>query len=145
MSLEQLRGLPDSIGVGSHTLTHQILTMVSQQTASKEIKLSREKLAAILHRPITLFSFPDGMFNSFIIRECQEAGYKHVFTTEPVLFSSGKDQFVVGRVPVDPWDWRVEFFLKISGAYCWQPYAKALMRKICAPYSTRKSEGPQVP
>lgn len=141
MSLDQLSNLPDSIVVGSHTLTHPILTAVSQQLATQEIKLSREKLTVMLHRPIDHFSFPDGMFNDFIVHQCQEAGYQHVFTTEPVLVSAGNEQFVVGRVSVDPWDWALEFYLKISGAYCWQPYAHVFLRRIRGMFSTEKEEG----
>jgi peptidoglycan/xylan/chitin deacetylase (PgdA/CDA1 family) len=143
MSPEQLGRLPDSIRVGSHTLTHPYLTALSQEAAGEEITRSREKLEALLHRPITLFSFPHGAFNSSTVCQCQEAGYERVFTIEPVLASAGKNQFVVGRVPADPWDWRVEFYLKIFGAYCWQPYAQVVKRKIRALFWSQKDGSPR--
>ena len=139
MSSAQLGSLPYSINVGSHTLTHPYLTALSWEAAGEEIKFSRERLEALLHRPITLFSFPHGDFNDSTVRQCQEAGYEHVFTTEPVLVSGGRAQFVVGRVSTDPWDWLLEFYLKIAGAYCWQPYAQAVVRNIRARFSAKRT------
>ena len=130
MSAEQLRALPELIDVGSHTLTHSDLTLVSTEALSKEITHSREKLEALLQRPVTMFAFPYGSFNSTAVCACREAGYVRVFTTEPSLVPKDATEFVVGRVGVDPWDWRLEFRMKMLGAYCWQPYAKAAMHKI---------------
>jgi peptidoglycan/xylan/chitin deacetylase (PgdA/CDA1 family) len=139
MSAKQLVSLPpDLISVGSHTLTHTHLVSLSEPAAAMEISHSREKLERLLDRPVTWFSFPYGEFNDHTVRLCQQAGYNRVFTTEPVLVSGSQDQFVVGRVAADPWDWRLEFLLKIRGAYCWQPYARALKDKIRAHLSQAK-------
>ncbi|MGB2637091.1 MAG: polysaccharide deacetylase family protein [Candidatus Acidiferrum sp.] len=132
MSEEELGKLPDLITVGSHTLTHPNLTMVSPESAATELKVSREKLETLLRRPIPLFSFPHGAYNDALLRECKDAGYQRVFTTEPELISAATDKYVVGRVPVDPWDWWIEFRLKVAGAYCWQPLARNAWRNIRA-------------
>lgn len=130
MSEEELGTLPDLITVGSHTLTHPNLTTVSPESAATELKLSREKLETLLRRPIPLFSFPHGEYNDSLLRKCKDAGYQRVFTTEPELVSDAADSYAVGRVPVDPWDWWVEFRLKIAGGYCWQPVARNAVRSI---------------
>lgn len=130
MSEEALGKLPDLITVGSHTLTHPDLTTVSLESAAIELKLSRQKLETLLRRPIPLFSFPHGAYNDALLRQCKDAGYRRVFTTEPELVSASTDDYVVGRVSVDPWDWWVEFRLKIAGAYCWQPFARDAVRNI---------------
>jgi len=130
MSAEQLRGLPELICVGSHSLTHPDLALVSAEAAAREITRSREKLELLLQRPVTMFGFPYGSFSSATLRHCREAGYERVFTTEPTPVSRDASEFVVGRVAVDPWDWRLEFRLKILGAYCWQPYTRATKHKI---------------
>jgi peptidoglycan/xylan/chitin deacetylase (PgdA/CDA1 family) len=132
MSEEELRKLPDLVTVGSHTLTHPDLTTVSPESAAIELKLSREKLEALLRRPIPLFSFPHGAYNDSLLRESKDAGYQRVFTTEPQLVSAATDRYVVGRVSVDPWDWRAEFRLKVAGAYCWQPVARKAVRNMRA-------------
>lgn len=132
MSAEELGNLPDLITVGSHTLTHPNLTMVSPESAATELTLSREKLETLLRRPIPLFSFPHGAYNDPLLRKCKDAGYQRVFTTEPELVSAATDKYVVGRVPVDPWDWWLEYRLKVAGAYCWQPVARNAVRNIRA-------------
>ncbi len=138
MSAEQLRHLPDLITVGSHTLTHAILTRLDSDAAIQEIAGSRAKLEGLLNRSVTLFSFPFGVFNASTVRQCREAGYERVFTTEHVLAVA--NQFVVGRVAADPWDWPLEFRLKIMGAYCWQLRLSFVIRFIRAPFSTEKRE-----
>jgi peptidoglycan/xylan/chitin deacetylase (PgdA/CDA1 family) len=130
MSQEELISLPALITVGSHTLTHPDLTSLSVESAAAEIKVSREKLEAMLNRPVPLFSFPHGAYNDMLVRQCKDAGYQKVFTTDPEFASNAKDNFVIGRVTADPWDWPVEFYLKISGAYCWQPLAKGAVRSV---------------
>lgn len=145
MSCEQLRSLPELICVGSHSLTHPDLALVSAEVAATEITRSRQKLESLLQRPVTMFGFPYGSFNSATLCHCREAGYQRVFTTEPTLIPQDASEFVVGRVAVDPWDWRLEFWLKIFGAYCWQPYATAAkhwIRHFVSP-TARKPEGPE--
>jgi len=136
MSKEQLIDLPALITVGSHTLTHPHLTRLSPESAATELKVSREKLESMLNRPVPLFSFPHGEYNEAIVRQCREAGYHRVFTTDPEFVSPIKSNFVVGRVTMDPWEWPIEFRLKISGAYCWQPFARNAVRNVKALFSS---------
>jgi peptidoglycan/xylan/chitin deacetylase (PgdA/CDA1 family) len=144
MSDEQVRGLPELISVGSHTLTHPDLLAVSEESAALEITQSRKKLEALLRRPITTFSFPHGRFSGSTVRQCREAGYERVFTTEPVLLSGLQSKFVIGRVAADPWDSGLEFKLKIAGAYCWQTGARTLRSKLMGLFS-RTKRYPEVP
>jgi peptidoglycan/xylan/chitin deacetylase (PgdA/CDA1 family) len=122
MSAKQLESLPDLITVGSHTRTHPNLVCVGPDRAAEEIMHSRTTLEAILQRPVTLFSFPHGQFDEELVSRCREAGYERVFTTEPRR--ARQSDFVIGRFSADPWDWQLEFRLKIMGAYRWQAWAR---------------------
>jgi peptidoglycan/xylan/chitin deacetylase (PgdA/CDA1 family) len=131
MSAEQLRTLPqDLITVGSHTVTHPFLPAINRETARREIHESRSQLSAVMQRDVRLFSFPFGGFTRQLLHLCREAGYRHVFTTLPYFALADLDEFVVGRVRVDPTDWRLEFFLKLAGAYHWLPWAFKLKRRL---------------
>ena len=124
MSSKDLAELPDLISVGSHTLTHANLVLESDVRVRQEISDSRRNLENIVRRPVTLFSFPFGSFNDSLVQQCRQAGYARVFTTEP---NYGRlKNFVVGRVSADPWDWRLEFFLKVMGAYRWLAVVSAI-------------------
>jgi peptidoglycan/xylan/chitin deacetylase (PgdA/CDA1 family) len=131
MSQEQLRALPENlVTIGSHTMTHPLLPSIDLDEAKKEIALSRAKLEEQLHRSIVLFSFPYGGFNQKLVETCHEAGYQRVFSTLPYFAFREPNEFVTGRVRVDPTDWPLEFRLKLAGAYRWLPWAFELKRKV---------------
>lgn len=127
MSTMHLERLPDLITIGSHTLTHVSLISTSPEMAREEIVGSRHRLENMLNRPVTLFSFPHGHLNDALVSQCREAGYERVFTTEPRCI--GEDHFVIGRVSADPWDWRLEFRLKMMGAYRWRVWAGDMLKR----------------
>lgn len=138
MTEEQLRCLPSLISVGSHTLTHPNLIEQDDASSQREITESRRRLEALLGRPVTTFSFPHGEFDSRTIEQCRDAGYERVFTIEPSVIRSGQVGFVVGRVAADPWDWPLEFKLKILGAYCWQSRWRKAKRNHKPTFSRRQ-------
>src|SRR4029077_3238413 len=144
MSDDQLRRLPsDLVTVGSHTMTHPELPCLNEEDARRELSESRAKLEKILNKKIKLFSFPHGAFNAKLIEWCREVGYERVFTILPTLAFSDPQEFVSGRVSVEPTDWPLEFRLKLLGAYRWLPLAFVLKRKILSmPFGgpTRKSQ-----
>ena len=129
MSPEQLILLPaDLISIGSHTVTHPLLTSLSEDAAKEELLQSRLRLQGMLRRDIKLFSFPYGAFNTDLVSWCREAGYSRVFTIQPIRASTDGQDYVTGRFSVEPTDWRIEFFLKLMGAYRWQPLAFAFKK-----------------
>jgi len=128
MSALQLESLPDLISIGSHTLTHVSLVTVEPEIAQWEIAESRRRLESMLQRPVSLFSFPHGHFNEVLVQQCREVGYEHVFTTEPS--DANENDFVMGRVAVDPWDWPLEFRLKMMGAYRWRMSARTALDRM---------------
>jgi peptidoglycan/xylan/chitin deacetylase (PgdA/CDA1 family) len=145
MSLEQIRELPaDLVTIGSHTLTHPFLPSLSEQDSRCEITQSRAKIEQMLNSKVVLFSFPFGGFNERLAVLCREAGYRHAFTTLPEFAFEGPDQFVVGRVRVDPDDWTLEFRLKLAGAYRWLPSVFRLKRRIVAMLGTRTFLGKKI-
>ena len=93
-----------------------------------ELSESRLQLRKILGRDVTLFSFPHGAFDEELIESARAAGYQRVFTILPEL--ALPDEFAIGRVAVEPSDWRLEFLLKLFGAYRWLVPASTLKRKL---------------
>jgi peptidoglycan/xylan/chitin deacetylase (PgdA/CDA1 family) len=142
MSLDQIRGLPaDLVTIGSHTSTHPLLPSISEGDAHEEIMGSRRKLERLLGREIRLFSFPFGGFNQQLVGICREAGYGRVFTTLPKIAFGEGNEFVVGRVRVDPQDWSLEFRLKLAGAYRWLPWAFRLKARVLTNTAGRFTAG----
>lgn len=132
MTSEQIRALADEALFGSHSVTHPLLTKVSETDARSELKESREALKQLINKDIVLLSFPYGEFNDDLLKWSREAGYERVFTTLPRVFESDvkSKAAVVGRVSVEPTDWPLEFRLKLLGAYSWRPTAIKFKRKL---------------
>lgn len=121
MTREQLLTLPsDLIEIGSHSVTHPMLSLLSEEQARTELAASRTALEGITGRPVKLFSFPYGSASADLVRWCREEGYENVFITYPRSQFSALNGTVVPRVKADPNDWRLEFFLKLHGAYRWR-------------------------
>ena len=70
--------------VGSHTVSHQILTRVEASRATEELKNSKETIEDKLQRAVTICAFPNGKrtdFDSSIKAMVQELGYYGAATT----------------------------------------------------------------
>jgi len=131
MSVEELQQVSsDLVTVGSHSLTHPYLPRLTAKEARRELSQSRSVLETMLQKPVRLFCFPFGACNEELFRLCHEEGYERVFTALPHWKLSGVSEFVTGRVRVDPTDWRLEFRLKLLGAYRWLPIAVEMKRRI---------------
>jgi peptidoglycan/xylan/chitin deacetylase (PgdA/CDA1 family) len=130
VSVEDMKKWPDDlVTIGSHTLTHPWLPSSPEGEARAELKGSRDKLKQLLNKDADLFSFPYGASNENLIQMCREAGYRRVFTNTPSLAFSDPEEFVTGRLKVEPTDWPIEFRLKLLGAYRWMPAVSAWKRK----------------
>jgi len=131
MQREALQDLiRDGVTIGSHSLSHPHLTKIRLEDAAHELSESRRVLEEMLKRPVELFCFPYGACSEELFRLCREAGYIRVFTTVPKFAFCDPTEFVIGRVRVDPTDWRLEFLLKLCGAYRWLPVAWAIKRRV---------------
>jgi len=131
MTANQIRKLPFGfVSIGSHTVTHPKLTRIDERMALNELSISKEQLETILARKVNLLSFPHGEHNDKIVELSLRAGYKRVFTILPTFAFAKPGEYITGRVNVNPEDWRLEFRLKLLGAYCWLPFAFALKHKL---------------
>jgi peptidoglycan/xylan/chitin deacetylase (PgdA/CDA1 family) len=129
MSAEQIVEVrSELVEIGSHSLTHPVLTTVDHGFAWNEIFESRVKLENLVGRKVRFFSFPYGAYNEDLIAICRAAGYEQVFTTLSGITAS--NGFVVGRTPAKPTDWKWEFRLKLLGAYRWLGIASLVKKEM---------------
>lgn len=82
VSWEQAREM-DAAGVevGSHTVTHPLLTRVEGERLRRELRESRARLEDALGRRVDAFCYPDGAHDRNVISEAEAAGYRHATTT----------------------------------------------------------------
>jgi len=76
MSWEDLRRLAASplVTIGAHTVTHPILTHLERGEVRSEITESCRRIAEELQRPVKVFAYPDGAYNSTTQSVVREAG-----------------------------------------------------------------------
>lgn len=133
MTEAQLKALPpDLIGIGSHTVSHMSLTNIDKRIARREIFESKETLERILNKKILLFAAPYATFNDKFTDMVKQAGYRRLFLNIPTFPATKTDLYVLGRTSVEPTDWPIEYYLKLSGAFQWMPLAINLKNKLQA-------------
>lgn len=70
------------VEIGSHTVTHPILTQVTKERLRYEIHVSKARLQARLGRAVDLFCYPNGDYHNDAVREVERAGYACAVTTD---------------------------------------------------------------
>jgi len=84
---------------GSHTSTHEILTMVPAAQAEQEIVSSRKAIQQKLGGSCHLFSYPNGDCSEDVQALVTRAGYKFAFLNqEPGVWTRDCDPFLIPRV-----------------------------------------------
>jgi peptidoglycan/xylan/chitin deacetylase (PgdA/CDA1 family) len=127
MSEQELQDLGDEgVLLGSHTIVHRNLSEVDPSEAKKEIVDSKRMLEETFSRPIRHFAFPLGRHSPTLVAQCREAGYERAYAAHP----SGLEGYMAGRVEVSVTDWPLEFYLKMTGNYRWQPAATAVKNAL---------------
>jgi hypothetical protein len=101
MTWEQIAELhARGVTFGSHTSTHEILTMVSTAQAEQEIACSREAIQQKLGS-CHLFSYPNGDCSEQVRELVEQAGYKFAFLNqEPGVWTRDCDPFLIPRINV---------------------------------------------
>ncbi|MBM3249736.1 MAG: polysaccharide deacetylase family protein [Candidatus Omnitrophica bacterium] len=84
MQWDMIRELKDNnMEIGSHTISHRILSRLPAEEAQEELYASRCLLEDKLGTKIDALSFPQGDFNKRIIDLAKKAGYRIMCTSTP--------------------------------------------------------------
>ena len=111
----------DGIEMGAHTQSHPILTRVRLEQARVELAGSRARIEAETGRPVTTFSYPNGLptdFNSDILAVIQQVGFKAAFTLMPGparLAEVRQSPLAIRRVYISHKDTLPRFAAKVMG------------------------------
>src|SRR3990170_3908528 len=95
---DELRSLdPALVTIGSHTLTHPILTTLSAHEVEQEICGSRELLEKRLGRPVELFCYPNGDVDATAVALARRA-YRVAVTVAPGAVQRDCDPLLLPRL-----------------------------------------------
>ena len=87
-----------SIIFGSHSVTHQCMTVLSEKEVEKEAHLSKKIIEEKLDQPCTAFAYPFGECNGIMKAEIRKAGYLCGLSTEYGHNTKEADMYAVKRV-----------------------------------------------
>jgi peptidoglycan/xylan/chitin deacetylase (PgdA/CDA1 family) len=97
----ELAGLErDGITVGSHTVHHLELPLLTDAVAMHELLASRHALKQRLHHPVQWFAYPAGAENARVASLVRRAGYVLAMTTRAGSLQRADAPFALGRYEV---------------------------------------------
>lgn len=123
------------IAIGSHGMTHQKLSTLSDDRIHKELFDSKTILESVLEINVLYFAYPYGEATECtpgIINELKKCGYVAACSTIWGRYSSPKNIFALRRIRIDYHDSMFDFKLKVKGAFDWIELfhvSKALLRR----------------
>jgi peptidoglycan/xylan/chitin deacetylase (PgdA/CDA1 family) len=71
--------------VGSHSHRHALLTQCSTAVLRDELITSKKMLEDRLGELVETISMPGGRYNRRVLAECEDAGYRRIYTSRPQL------------------------------------------------------------
>lgn len=116
LSWDEIREMCNNgITIGAHTVTHAILTKVSEEQAKYEIMQSKKDIEGKLQKAVTWFAYPNGDFSPETVRLLREAGFRCAVTGIWKMITPREDLYQLGRVPPG-WSFDIFKFF-ISGLF----------------------------
>jgi len=104
LTIEEVKTISQSpyITIGSHTVTHPILTMCNDETSKYEIVESKKTLENWTNKSVHFFAYPNGNYTQREINVLKSNGFQMAFTTKPeyVTLDSFKSPFEIPRFDV---------------------------------------------
>jgi peptidoglycan/xylan/chitin deacetylase (PgdA/CDA1 family) len=100
---EQAREMDSNgIEIGSHTVTHPILTQTSTQRLRYELSESRSRLESALGHKVDLLGYPNGDHDRSVREEASRAGYNCAVAAEYGLNNGDSNPLALKRLHSEP-------------------------------------------
>jgi peptidoglycan/xylan/chitin deacetylase (PgdA/CDA1 family) len=106
-------------GIGSHTVTHPILSRLTRQALDRELCVSKAEIEQVLGRPCRFLAYPNGAapdVSSEVLARAGAAGYELAFTTRSAFDDPARDPLAIGRACV-PASMRPRHLLALAGGW----------------------------
>jgi len=88
------------VELGSHTVSHPVLTQISAARAREEIEKSKHDIEDRLGIPVRYFAYPYGGFNPPIGEMVRTAGYHAACSTLSGFANAANDLFALRRIEI---------------------------------------------
>ena len=108
--------------IGSHTITHPDLTMLSASVRDQQLSVSKQTLEQKLGVQITSLSYPGGAYDATVEAAASRAGYETAVTTHYGADHPAGKPMELSRVRIQGTDqlgsfkWKIEQFFPVAGS-----------------------------
>ncbi|MHB1377558.1 MAG: glycosyltransferase [Candidatus Humimicrobiaceae bacterium] len=96
MSEDEIKKVGEDFEIGAHSMTHPVLTKLSEEDAYKEIYESKIYLENIIKNEVKCFSYPRGAYNERIKELVKKAGFIGARTDKRYFIDFPSDPFAFG-------------------------------------------------
>ena len=103
----------NGIRIGSHSMTHAMLTSLDDRRLETEVRDSKSMLEDIISAPVTTFAYPAGQVDERVRNAVASAGYEWGFGAHDG-FNHWKDPMILHRTSLSQFDSTAEFALKLA-------------------------------
>jgi peptidoglycan/xylan/chitin deacetylase (PgdA/CDA1 family) len=108
----------DAVTIGSHTMHHSYLPLVSEDRLPEELVQSKAVIEQRIGRPVRYLSYPVGGYTPAAQAVAKQAGYHAAFTTNRGICRAALDRYALRRIKVTERDANPLLLLvKLSGYY----------------------------
>ena len=90
----------NNIQLGSHAVSHRLLTKLDNQELENEVALSKSIIEQNTQSQINSIAYPNGSYDSRVTHKCDKQGYKLGFTTNNGYFEIGMNVFEINRINI---------------------------------------------
>ena len=123
------------IRIGSHSVNHYCLALVSKNQLLEEVRSSRLILEERLGRPVEVFAYPYGVerhggYSPSTEDAVRESGYVASFTSEIRRALSGAGPYLIPRISLTNEDSGKDAWAKAAGGYDWVGFAQSAFQKV---------------
>lgn len=114
IGLEKVRAL--GVDIGAHSLTHPVLTDLSDTDLRVEVAGCREALQTAGLGRAHAFAYPHGSRNRAVVEAVRDAGFRVAFTTETGVVTTGSDPYQLPRMEIRRGDTGMRLRLRLLSA-----------------------------
>ena len=130
MTVEDIKSISiiPQITLGTHTVTHPILTNCADNQVEHEVAVSKRRLEKWIGKPVTVFAYPNGFFDGRERRFLEAHGYELAATTESKFAKPNSDRYLFPRNVVMDDGSFAENLCHVLGI--WDPLVKKIKRIV---------------
>lgn len=92
--------IEEGVALGSHGMSHEILTNLSTEEVQRELGESRDYLQHTFGIEADAFSYPNGNYNEPIINMVKQNGYRVAFGTQSGYVRLGDNPYSLNRINI---------------------------------------------